>query len=70
MGNVLSCLNAVRSGIVRHDFMIVVLLSVVHIGMSCMHLRESATLNLSLFSYFGLLCWVRYSAGELEVTRL
>jgi len=31
--------------IVRHDFAIVIVLSLTHIGLSCLHSRESVALN-------------------------
>jgi hypothetical protein len=45
MGKVRLDLSALCSWTVRYDFAIVVVLSAVHIGLSYMHSRKSATLN-------------------------
>ncbi len=45
MGKVHMCSNTLRSLIVRHEFLLVVILSMGHIGLSYTHSRESGTLN-------------------------
>jgi hypothetical protein len=42
-GKVHRLCEAVRPWTVRHDLLIVVVLSLLHIGLSCMHARESGT---------------------------
>ena len=62
MSKVHERLSALRTLIVRHDFVLLVLLSVVHVGLSYMHVRESGALNQSiafLNGFRGLGCALR-----------
>jgi hypothetical protein len=40
-----NCWNSLRVWMVRRDFVIVVILSLIHVGLSYAHSRESGTLN-------------------------
>jgi hypothetical protein len=45
MPNITRNRHAVRSWIERHDLVIVILLSVIHIGLACTQIRKSGALN-------------------------